>query len=128
MQPLRFLALGFGLLPLVGVAHAQAPASLYTQAQAQAGAAIYAQNCAMCHGDPVAGKTLLKGGGNPTIGTIFSIMTTNMPLNQPGSLSHEQYEDVLAYALQNNFYPAGTHALSYNQALTDPRPFVNKPQ
>lgn len=128
MKLSRFLAFGFGALSLAGMARAQAPDSLYTQAQAQAGAAIYTQNCEMCHGDPTPGKTLLKGGGSPTIGTIFGIMTANMPLNQPGSLSHEQYENVLAYALQNNGYPAGAHALSYNQAMTDTRPFVNKTQ
>lgn len=128
MKPFRFLALGFGALSLAGAARAQAPASLYTQAQAQAGALVYAQNCGMCHGDPTPGRTLLKGSGSPTIGNIFAITTSSMPLNQPGSLSHQQYEDVLAYALQKNGYPAGAHALSYNQALTDPHPFVNKPQ
>lgn len=128
MKSLRFLALGFSAVSLACAAHAQAPASLYTHAQAEAGASVYAQSCAMCHGTPVPGKTLLKGGGNPTIGTIFSTTTSSMPLNQPGSLSHEQYENVLAYALQKNGYQAGAQALSYNQALTDSRPFVNKPQ
>lgn len=128
MRYFRFVALSFGGLLWGVAAYAQAPTSLYTQAQAQAGGALYQQSCAMCHGNANAGSTLVKSGMNPTIGGIFGIMTSSMPLNQPGSLSQTQYEDILAYALQNNGYPAGAHSLDYHQALSDSRPFVNKPQ
>lgn len=124
---LYFLAFGSALMCSVP-AWAQTSPSLYTKAQAQAGATLYTQNCAMCHGNAVAGATLVRGGGNPTIGGIFSFMVANMPLNQPGSLSHQQYEEIMAYALQKNLYPAGKQALNYNQALTDSHPFVNKQQ
>lgn len=123
------MSFGMGALLTAGVAWGQTPSSPpYTQAQAQAGAALYTQSCAMCHGDAVAGRTLVKPGTAPSIGDIFSVMTTNMPLNQPGSLSHEQYQDILAYALQKNGYPAGNKPLDYNQALTNAQAFVNKPQ
>lgn len=125
---LYFLAFEAAVMCSAGPALAQTSPSLYTKAQAQAGATLYVQNCAMCHGDAVAGKTLIKGGGNPTIGGIFSFMIANMPPSQPGGLSHQQYEDIMAYALQKNLYPAGTHGLNYNQTLQDTRPFVNKQQ
>lgn len=128
MRLLFILNFSFASLFLAFAAPAQTPAPTYTQAQAQAGAALYTQNCAMCHGDATAGHTLVQPGTSPAIGGIFSIMTTSMPLNQPGSLTPQQYENIMAYALKNNGYPAGTKALEAKQTLTDSRPFVNKPQ
>lgn len=126
MKAPDFIAIGLTPLLMIGVARAQAPSSLYTQAQAQAGAPLYAQNCAMCHGDAQAGQTLVSPGAAPPIGGIFMIMTTNMPLNRPGQLSHTQYEDIMAYALQQNGYPAGNQPLKYDKIFSSSQPFVNK--
>lgn len=129
MRVTYLTSFGMALWLAAGAAWGQAPSSPpYTKAQAQAGAALYTQNCAMCHGDAVMGRTLLKPGTTPTVGGIFTIMTTNMPLNQPGSLSHEQYEDILAYALQKNGHQASNQPLKYDQALTSAQAFVNKKQ
>lgn len=116
------------IMPLLigSVAQAKAPDSLYTESQAQAGAVLYTQNCAMCHDDAASGKTLVRPGMSATIGGIFTIMTMNMPLNQPGQLSHAQYESIMAYALQQNGYPAGDNALRYDQTMGNTQPFVNK--
>lgn len=122
------LSLGFVSLLSANAACAQTPSSTYTPAQAQAGAALYTQNCAMCHGDATAGHTLVQPGTSPTIGGIFGIMTASMPLNQPGSLSQQQYENIMAYALKNNGYSAGNQPLSTKEIINDSRPFVNKPQ
>lgn len=128
MKILPLLLLGTVPLLISGIAQAKAPASLYTEAQAQAGAALYTQNCAMCHDDATPGQTLVRPGTSPTIGGIFTIMTTNMPLNEPGQLSHSQYENIMAYALQQNGYPAGNEALSYDKTINNTQPFVNKKQ
>ena len=128
MKALYLLTLGLGLLPPVHAAWAQTSSSLYTQAQAEAGAGLYVQDCAMCHGDALAGKTFVKPETSPTIGEIFSTMVTSMPLDQPGSLTHEQYQNIMAYALNKSFYPAGSKKLTFDHALTDSRPFVNKAQ
>lgn len=128
MRLLLGLSLGFVGLLWANAASAQTPNSTYTQAQAQAGATLYTQNCAMCHSDATAGHMLVQPGTSPTIGGIFGIMTASMPLNQPGSLSPQQYEDIMAYALKNNGYPAGSQPLQAKQALGDSRPFVNNPQ
>lgn len=119
---------GLGLLMVASAAGAQTTSSLYTDAQAQSGAALYTQHCAMCHGAAIPGRTFAKPGTNASIGGIFGIMVTNMPLNQPGSLTQEQYVDIMAYALQKNGYASGGQALNNQQALSSMRPFVNKPQ
>ena len=44
-------------------------------------------------------------------------MTTQMPMNAPASLSHEQYLAILAYILKQNGYPAGSKPLAYGAAM-----------
>lgn len=122
MKHLNILAffLAFGGL---SAAHAAAPSVPYTKAQATNGAAIFSQNCAMCHGTPASGWAFSAANLAPLrIGDIFSTITTRMPRNNPGGLSHTQYEDILAYILQNNGYKAGTQPLNYNQALSNQTP------
>lgn len=92
--------------------------AIYTTAQAKQGEAIYTQSCASCHGTnlqgvaapAIAGKDFLgtaqKNGW--TIGILRTIVTENMPFNNPGSLTAGQYAEVLAYLLAANCYPAGT--------------------
>ena len=92
--------------------------ALYTAAQASAGAQIYAQDCASCHGTnlqgvaapALAGKDFQKTAVSDkySVSIIRTIATQNMPLSNPGSLSDTQYADVLAYLLAANCYPAGT--------------------
>ncbi len=49
-----------------------------------------------------------------------------MPAGQPGSLTHEQYEDVFSYILQQNGYPAGTTKLYYTASLSSTVPLVSR--
>jgi mono/diheme cytochrome c family protein len=91
--------------------------ALYTAAQASAGAAVYAQNCASCHGANLQGVAAPALAGKDfqttavsdkyTVSIIRTIATQNMPLSNPGSLSDTQYANVLAYLLAANCYPAG---------------------
>ena len=116
-----FLLLG---TVLVGAAYssvgAQAPASvndgIYTAAQADRGKAVYAANCAPCHGDKLEGGTSgpeLSGmsftGGykDGTAYALYSKISMDMPSSAPGTLMPEQYADVLSYVLSVNKYPAG---------------------
>jgi cytochrome c len=40
---------------------------------------------------------------------LLTYISTNMPLEAPGSLSHQDYLDILCYLLvQNNYVPADT--------------------
>jgi mono/diheme cytochrome c family protein len=84
-------------------AQASAP---YTLAQASAGAKVFAQSCASCHGANLQGVSApaLTGASfahaNLSISQLRTIVTTQMPLGAPGSLSPEQYASVMAFLLQ----------------------------
>jgi mono/diheme cytochrome c family protein len=78
----------------------------YTLAQAAAGGKVFAQSCASCHGANLQGVSApaLTGASfahaNLSISQLRTIVTTQMPLNAPGSLSPSQYAEVMAYLLQ----------------------------
>lgn len=92
-------------------------AALYTMAQAKAGAAIYATTCASCHGGNLQGVSAPAIAGAEfqktavsnkyTVSIIRTIVTQNMPLSNPGSLTDPQYAQIMAYLLAENCYPAG---------------------
>ncbi len=42
------------------------------------------------------------------VADMRNLVVSAMPANNPGSLSEEQYADVLAYLLAVNCYPAGS--------------------
>jgi mono/diheme cytochrome c family protein len=123
-----------GLLLFGGAAMAGTPPALYTGQQAAAGAGVYTQNCALCHGadmrggagPAVIGQGFASAGSDNTIGSIFSIIAQQMPESAPGSLTHEQDEDVMAYILKANGYPAGSAALVYKDSLSSTAPLVSQ--
>lgn len=99
------------------------PASaLYTDAQAQGGVDPYENNCAMCHGanmEGAQGPTLLGPtftSHYQTVGDLMQFIVQNMPMSDPGSLSHEDYVDILAYVLLKNGWPSGSRTLSFADA------------
>lgn len=116
--------LGLGLCFNLGALAQQKSSSqgVYTKFQAEAGAKVYSQYCAGCHGAKLQGGAgpALSGdsfakrweSGGKTADDLYSIIHTQMPKNAPGSLKEEQYLDVLAYILQENGYKAGGKALS----------------
>lgn len=89
----------------------------YTAAQAKSGEAVYAAHCASCHGTnlqgvaapAIAGKDFLSTAAknNYTVSILNTIVTQNMPLNDPASLKPSEYADVMAYLLAANCFPAG---------------------
>jgi sugar lactone lactonase YvrE/mono/diheme cytochrome c family protein len=94
---------------------------VYTDAQAQRGAAAYAQNCQACHGaqltgqgeaKPLAGPEFLANWNGLSVGDLFERVRTTMPQSAPRSLSAETYADVLAYLLKFNGFPAGAQELA----------------
>lgn len=126
----------FGAALLAGSATVAlaAPPALYTADQAKAGSDVYAQNCAMCHGPDLTGaagpalvgQAFASAGNKYTVGSIFTEVAQQMPAGQPASLTHEQYEDVFSYILQENGYPAGTTKLDYTASLKSTVPVVSQ--
>lgn len=102
---------------------AQSSSVRFTPSQVSTGEKQFQLTCSPCHG------TRLEGGAGPpltgpnfkvlatkvhaTVGDIFSYMSTNMPLNNPGSLKKSLYVDIMAYILSKNGYKAGDIPLTY---------------
>ena len=89
---------------------------VYTTEQAKRGEPLYAQACGSCHGTSLEGGEMappLSGGqfnSNWTglsLGDLFERTRISMPQNNPGSLSRQQYADVLAYMLSAGSFPEG---------------------
>jgi polar amino acid transport system substrate-binding protein len=93
---------------------------LYTKAQAQEGAQIFAGKCARCHGENLLGTAAPSVAGTDflrtakqngwTLAMIRYLVVNNMPMNAPDSLSPSQYASVMAFLLASNCYPAGGKA------------------
>jgi mono/diheme cytochrome c family protein len=104
--------------------------ALYTAAQAQAGAAKFIGNCQICHGNKLQGRVgpALKGPNFASeksafsVGDVFTIVSQNMPASQPGTLPHDDYVDIMAFLLQQNGYPAGPTALTFDNATASKVP------
>ena len=99
---------------------------VYTNAQAARGEALYAKNCASCHGDkldgegqapPLAGSEFLKSWNNTTLFELFDRIQTDMPVDKPNSLPKGTNADILAFVLKVNKFPAGSNPLIPDDAL-----------
>jgi hypothetical protein len=60
-----------------------------------------------CHPDPF----WRAGWVGMTVGDLFTIISTSMPDDNPGSLSSREVVEALAYMLRSNDLPAGTTEL-----------------
>jgi len=111
--------------PLIATAQPAKPA-LYTADQATAGAGVYNQACAACHGSQLEGVAApaLKGSAfgemataqSLTADALLDVIANTMPQSDPGSMKPEEYAAVTAYILQQNGYPAGGTALAKGAA------------
>jgi S-disulfanyl-L-cysteine oxidoreductase SoxD len=119
-----FVAAAGGALTVAQQAPA-APKSIwdgvYTQEQADRGAAAYQTNCASCHGAnldgdarfrPVQGDVFQGRWDTRTVGALHKYVSTNMPNGRGGSLPADTYNDLIAFILSRNGYPVGTTALA----------------
>lgn len=99
---------------------------LFSAAQAEAGAQVYAQSCAACHGtdfQPAGGVPTVRGDAflanwrGRSVGDMFAYIRDFMPTGMGGSLSDTQYLAVTAYLLEANGYPAGAEPLDPDEAM-----------
>ena len=93
----------------------------YTAAQAQAGQAAYARQCAGCHsadlrgsGDAPAltGPDFIAKWGSRAVNELFTYVVQSMPPTNPGSLGEAGMLEVTAYLLQINGALAGPQPLT----------------
>lgn len=92
----------------------------YTAEQAQRGQRVYEANCAVCHhasllGEQYApalkGPSFLRRWAGQSVGDLYTFVHDRMPLGMPGSLTDQQYIDVVAYILSHNELPPGGEEL-----------------
>ena len=92
---------------------------VYTPEQVKRGNAVYTQACALCHGPalaggeapPLTGADFLAQWYGYSAGDLFERIRSTMPVQGPGSLSAQEYADVLAHILSINNFPAGKSEL-----------------
>jgi len=111
------------LLAAAGHARAQTVSvwdGIYTDAQAARGDIGFAAHCANCHGaslggtgeaPALAGPQFLSDFDGLTLGDLFDRIRTTMPQDNPGSLTRDQYADILAFILKANAVPSGAKEL-----------------
>ncbi len=112
---------------------AMAAPALYSARQAAAGAVLYAQHCAACHGARLQGLTgpglvgqdFASKSDHYTLGIVFTNVWQGTPAGAPDSLSKSTYVDIMAYIMAQNGLPAGNTALTYNGASVSTAPFYS---
>ena len=115
---------------------------VFTDAQAQRGQAVYSGSCGTCHGrrlngapddpdmrstPPLARAPFLRDWEGRSLATLFEYTRATMPESNPGSLTDEEYVDVIAYMLSVGGMPAGDDDLrpdprSLARAVIQPQP------
>ncbi len=123
----RMYAVAALLSCAAGAAHAQGSASttgtaadsltpasagVFTLEQATRGRDIYATNCVSCHtpADHTGGDFWAGLVGKP-LSSFFKFVRENMPEDNPGAISDDDYASVVAYILQLNGLSPGSSAL-----------------
>ena len=110
---------------------------VYTDAQAEQGAAVYKTHCVSCHGDSLSGGEQVPALRGVTFGAtwesvpladLFERMRKTMPPGKSGVVTRQEYANVLAYVLKMNSMPAGSAPLpSESTALASITFQSNKP-
>lgn len=99
-------------VPTVGFAQAEIPPT-YTDSQATRGGQWFAARCQSCHPsrDMASPDFKVRWGGLRAL-DLYTIISTTMPQNEPGTLSRRAYADIVAYLMQINGLQAGSTPLA----------------
>ena len=95
---------------------------VFSSLQAARGRAVHTNICNTCHGvGGAASSTVFVGApfwarwGEDGLQTFFDTIRNTMPGDSPGSLSDQEYLDVVAYILSMNGVPAGDRELTQDR-------------
>ena len=89
---------------------------VYSEAQAERGKGQYLQACASCHAQDLRGDSTAPSlvdesfaflWDDTTVDELFTRIRTLMPSDRPNSLSPQTYQDIVAFILKSNKFPAG---------------------
>ncbi len=88
---------------------------VYTEDQAKRGENLYNSSCSSCHRADLSGYDgALKGArfierwAEDSLDSLYANIKATMPRNNPGSLTADNYLNIVAYVLQQNSFPAGS--------------------
>jgi cytochrome c len=102
-------------------ASAASPAGPTFGSMSQLGQIVFANRCTQCHGASGQGVTAPAIiGANASLGKyntakgLFDFISTAMPFNAPGSLSHQDYLNVLCFLLVENNYASPNSTFNEN--------------
>lgn len=99
---------------------------VFTEAQANRGRAVYSAPCGWCHGrrlngapddpdaqpsPPLARIKFLRNWYGKSLATLYTYTRATMPESNPGSLTDQEYIDIIAYMLSVSGMPTGSNEL-----------------
>lgn len=85
---------------------------VFTTEQAERGEQVFSESCAHCHPTSrFVGATFRPSWSQAPLSTLFTVLRTQMPFDNPGSLDRDEYAAVLAYIFELNDLPAGDREL-----------------
>ena len=115
---------------------------VYTQEQADRGKKVNSGLCAKCHGErgdganepdqpggpAIARFSFLRKWENTSLASLFEYIRTEMPPDNPGSRTDQEYIDALAYMLVMSGAPAGDTELTSDPETLDRIYIEQKPE
>lgn len=85
---------------------------VFSEEQAERGRQAYMRACVQCHVLSWYTGEVLRAWEGRSLFDLFTVISTTMPENNPGSLKRRDYVDVIAYILSLNGMPAGDEDIS----------------
>lgn len=81
---------------------------VYSAGQAARGQDVFLGQCRSCHVPDAHASTMFQSVWNGrTLADLYRYLREQMPKSEPGTLSDQEYVDVLAYMLRLNRMPPG---------------------
>ena len=106
--------------PGAGGGETAAVAVSFSAEQVERGRLDFRVLCGDCHGaSEFRGTNFLFRWRRQSAWDFFRTVSTTMPENAPGSLSDEEYVDVISYILEMNGHSAGAAELPATEAALD---------
>lgn len=114
------LAAAVGITP-AGAQERTISDGVYTAEQASSGRESYREHCSACHASNLMGGEMAPGLVGPgfvggwsgeTLFEFADFTNATMPQDAPGRLTADELNDIIAFILEANEYPAGSDALA----------------